>query len=77
MKAATCLGEYAMSADIRKRVKSKRPSGNIYRSSDIGLWAKYFDCSQQEVHDAVHSSGVMVVDIEDWIERNVARLRRR
>jgi hypothetical protein len=62
-----------MSADIRKRVKSKRPSGNIYRSSDIGEWSKYFDCTQQEVRDAVNSSGVMVVDIEDWIKRNVAR----
>jgi hypothetical protein len=27
-----------MSADIRKRVKSKRPSGSIYRPSDITHW---------------------------------------
>ncbi len=62
-----------MSANIRKRVKSKRPSGSVYRPSDIGDWAKYFDCTQQEVRDAVIYSGVMVVDIKDWIKRNVAR----
>lgn len=66
-------GERAMSANTRKRIKSKRPSGSVYRPSDIVNWAKYFDCTQQEVRDAVISSGIMVVDIKDWIKRNVAR----
>ncbi len=62
-----------MSSDIQKQIKSKRPSGSVFRPSDIDDWAKYLDCTPQEVRDAVNSSGVMVVDIEDWIKRNVAR----
>lgn len=61
-----------MSANIRKRAKSKRPLGSVYRPADIGDWAKYFDCTQQEVRNAVTSSGVMVIDIKDWIKRNMA-----
>ncbi len=62
-----------MSANIRNRGKAKRPSGSVYNSSDIVAWAKYWNCTQQEVRDAARSSGVMVVDMQDWIKRNVAR----
>jgi hypothetical protein len=62
-----------MSANIRKRSKEKRPSGSVYKSSDILAWAKYWDCTQQEVRDAARYSGVMVVDMQDWINLNVAR----
>jgi hypothetical protein len=62
-----------MAADVRQRSKSKRPPGDIYRVSDIRAWAKYWDCTQREVRDAAKISGVMIVDIQDWIKINVAR----
>jgi hypothetical protein len=62
-----------MSANVRKWSKARRPSGSVYKSSDILAWAKYWDCTQQEVRDAARSSGVMVVDMQDWIKLNVAR----
>jgi len=62
-----------MSATISKRSKAKRPTESVYRSSDILAWAKYWGCTQQEVRDAARSSGVMIVDMQDWIKLNVAR----
>jgi hypothetical protein len=62
-----------MSANIRKRSKAKRPSGSVYKSADVIAWAKYWDCTQQEVHAAARHSGVMLVDMHDWIKLNVAR----
>jgi hypothetical protein len=62
-----------MQADIRRRARVKRPPGSVYRSSDIRTWAKYFNCTQQEVRDAAKVSGHMVVDIQDWVRINVAR----
>jgi hypothetical protein len=62
-----------MAADDRQWGKSKRPSGNIYRPSDIRAWAKYWDCTQREVRDAARISGARIVDIQDWIKMNVAR----
>lgn len=59
-----------MSINKRGRNKSLRPPGNIYRPSDIRAWAKYWDCTQQEVRDAAKVSGVMVVDIQDWLKIN-------
>ena len=73
LDASTCPGAHAMSANIRKRSQEKRPSGSVYKSADIFAWAKYWDCTQQEVRDAARGSGVMVVDMQDWIDLNVAR----
>jgi hypothetical protein len=62
-----------MATKIRKRGKSKRPPGTRYRPSDMHAWAKYWDCSPQEVRDAAKVSGPMLVDMQDWIRLNVAR----
>jgi hypothetical protein len=61
-----------MSVPIRKRSKALRPTVSVYKSSDIIAWAKYWDCTQQDVRDARKHSGAMVVDMQDWIHINVA-----
>ena len=49
-----------------------RPSDSVYRPSDIVAWAKYWNCAQQQVCDAAGCTGVMAVDMQDWIKLNVA-----
>ena len=62
-----------MSADTSKRGKPQRLSVNIRKSSELRAWAKYWGCTQQDIRDAVKTSGVMVADVQDWLEINVVR----
>ena len=54
-----------------KRGKPKRRLVNINKPSELRAWAKYWDCTQQDIRDAVHASGVMVEDVRDWLKINV------
>ena len=53
--------------------QSERLRVNIRKPSELRAWAKYWDCSQQNIRDAVHSSGVMVADVKHWLRINVIR----
>ena len=53
-----------------------KPQGlrvNVRRPSELRAWAKYWGCSQRDIREAVKVSGVMVVDVQDWLRLNVAR----
>jgi hypothetical protein len=60
-----------MSARRRKRRKPPRLRVNVHKPSEFLAWANYWGCTQQNVRDAVKISGVMVEDVEDWLEINV------
>jgi hypothetical protein len=60
-----------MSARRRKRRKPPRLRVNVHKPSELLAWANYWGCTQQNVRDAVKISGVMVEDVEDWLEINV------
>jgi hypothetical protein len=62
-----------MSVNGSKRRKPKGLRVNIHNPSALRAWAKYWDCSQQDIRDAVKTSGVMVEDVHDWVKRNVVR----
>ena len=52
---------------------AKRSRVNIRKPSELRAWAKYWGCSQQNIRDAVQSSGVMVADVRQWLRINVIR----
>ena len=57
-------------------VKGSKPRGtqvDVNHPSELRAWARYWGCTQQNILDAVHSSGVMVPDVEDWLRINVIR----
>jgi hypothetical protein len=56
-----------------KRSKPKRRLIDIYKRSELRAWAKYWGCTQQDIRDAVRTSGVMVPDVHDWLRINVIR----
>lgn len=56
-----------------KRGKRERQLVNINKPAELRAWAKYFGCAQQDIRDAVASSGVTVEDVGDWIRLNVVR----
>jgi hypothetical protein len=60
-----------ISARRRKRRKPPRLRVNVHKPSELLAWANYWGCTQQNVRDAVKISGVMVEDVEDWLEINV------
>ena len=60
-----------MSARRRKPLKPRRLRVNIYKPSELRAWAKYWGCTEQNVRDAVKISGVMVMDVDDWLKVNV------
>ena len=60
-----------MSARRRKPLKPRRLQVNIYKPSELRAWAKYWGCTEQNVRDAVKISGVMVMDVHDWLKVNV------
>jgi hypothetical protein len=60
-----------MSARRRKRRKPQRLRVNVHKPTELLAWANYWGCTQQNVRDAVKISGVMVEDVEDWLEINV------
>ena len=60
-----------MLADNSSGDEPKRPLGSIYKQSELRAWAKYWNCSQQNIRDAAKVSGAMVVDIQDWLTVNV------
>ena len=60
-----------MSARRRKRRKPQRLRVNVHKPTELLAWANYWGCTQQNVRDAVKISGVMVEDVEDWVEINV------
>jgi len=62
-----------MSADGSKRSKPQRLRVNVYKASELRAWASYWGCTQQNVRDAVKTSGVMVADVQDWLKINVVR----
>lgn len=66
-----------MSADRSMRGKPQRLRVNIYKPSELRAWANYWGCTQQNVRDAVKTSGVMVEDVQDWLKINVSANSRR
>ncbi len=53
-----------------------KPQGlrvNVRRPAELRAWAKYWGCSQRDIREAVKVSGIMVVDVQDWLRLNVAR----
>ena len=56
-----------------KRGKPQSPRIDIHKPSELRAWANYSGCTERDVRDAVHTSGVMVEDVQDWLERNVVR----
>jgi hypothetical protein len=56
-----------------KRGKPQSRLVSINKPSELRAWAKYWNCTQQDIRDAVHASGVMVEDVQDWLKINVVR----
>jgi len=56
-----------------KRRKSKRLRVNVNTPGELRVWAKYFGCTQQDIRDAVKTSGVAAEDVWDWLKLNVVR----
>jgi hypothetical protein len=54
-----------------KRGKPQSLRVDIRKPSELRAWAKYWGCTQLDVRDAVHASGVMVEDVQDWLKRNI------
>lgn len=53
------------------RGKRKRLLIHVHRPGELRIWAKYFGCTQQDIRDAVKTSGVTAEDVHDWLKRNV------
>jgi Protein of unknown function (DUF3606) len=62
-----------MPAKESRRRKPRYPLVNVHRPSELRAWAKYWRCTQQDIRDAVRTSGVMAVDVQDWLRINVVR----
>ena len=56
-----------------KRTKPKYPLVNANVPGELRVWAKYFGCTQQNIRDAVKSSGTTAEDVHDWLKLNVIR----
>ena len=56
-----------------ERSKPQRRVVDIYKLSELRAWAKYWGCTQQDVRDAVRTSGVMIDDVQEWLKIKVVR----
>jgi len=56
-----------------KRGKPERLLVNVNTPGELRVWAEYFGCTQQDIRDAVKSSGVAAEDVWDWLKLNVVR----
>lgn len=56
-----------------KRGKPLRRLVDVRKPAEIRAWAKYLHCTQQDIRDAVHASGVALEDVRDWLRINVVR----
>jgi hypothetical protein len=56
-----------------KRSRPQSREVDIHKRSELRAWAKYWDCAQQDIRDAVRTSGVMAEDVQDWLKINVVR----
>jgi len=56
-----------------KRGKPERLLVNVNTPGELRVWAKYFGCTQQDIRDAVKTSGVAAEDVWDWLKLNVVR----
>ena len=57
-------------------VKGSKPRGlriDVNQPSELRAWARYWGCTEQNILDAIRSSGVMVADVQDWLRNNVIR----
>jgi len=54
-----------------KRGKPQRRLVNLNNPSELRARAKHWKCTQQDIRDAVHVSGVMVEDVKEWLKVNV------
>jgi hypothetical protein len=62
-----------MSAARRRRNKPRQLEIHVGIPAELRAWARYWHCSQRDIRDAVHSAGVMVADVQDWLKVNVVR----
>jgi hypothetical protein len=46
---------------------------NVNKPAELRAWTRYFGCTQQDIRDAVKTSGVTAEDVRDWLKRNVVR----
>ncbi len=53
--------------------KPRGPRIDLNEPSQLRAWARYWGCTRQNILDAIHNSGVMVADVEDWLRINVIR----
>jgi hypothetical protein len=67
------LAETGADAMSDKRSKPLRRKVDVHNLSELRAWANYWGCTQQDIRDAVHSSGVMVPEVQDWLRNNVIR----
>jgi hypothetical protein len=51
----------------------KRPRVNVRKPAELRAWARHWGCTQQNIRDAVKSSGVMAADVQDWLRINLIR----
>jgi hypothetical protein len=56
-----------------KRGKPQRRLVNVNKPAELRAWAKYWGCAQQDVRDAVKTSGVAFEDVGDWLKINLVR----
>ena len=54
-----------------KRSRPKYLLVNVNMPGELRVWAKYFGCTQQDIRDAVKTSGVTAEDVHDWLKLNV------
>ncbi len=66
-------GHVRTSPGVLSQGMAKRSRVNVRKPSELRAWAKYLGCSQQNIRDAVHSSGVMVADVKHWLRINLIR----
>ena len=62
-----------MSAARSRRNKPTQQEIHVNLPAELRAWARYWRCSQRDIRDAVHAAGVMVVDVQDWLNVNVVR----
>jgi hypothetical protein len=56
-----------------KRGKPQSRLVNINKPAELRAWAKYWGCAQQDIRNAVKTSGVTFEDVQDWLKINVVR----
>ena len=57
------------------RAKPPQKVVNVRKPAELRAWATYWNCSQRDIRDAVHTSGIMVVDVADWLKVNCSNVR--